>query len=148
MKPQQLMSVRRPPYGRENGMSHQNDASLSLSAQHAFGLAPELRQNGHDPLDQAGAQRAIVAAVPLSVKQVLDFPTPSETQLRALLDLTVAEARLARLLASGDTLEVVAQKLCVKLTTARSQLAAIFSKTGIRRQAKLVAILSRIAHLE
>ena len=121
---------------------------MSLSAQHGFGLAPELRPNGHDPLDQAGAQRAIVAAVPLSVKQVLDLPTPSETQLRALLDLTVAEARLARLLASGDTLEVVAQKLCVKLTTARSQLAAIFSKTGIRRQAKLVAILSRIAHLE
>ena len=148
MKPQQLMSVRRPPYGRENGMSHQHDASLSLSAQHGFGLAPELRPNGHDPLDQAGAQRAIVAAVPLSVKQVLDFPTPSEAQLRALLDLTVAEARLARLLASGDNLEVVAQKLCIKLTTARSQLAAIFSKTGIRRQAKLVAILSRIAHLE
>jgi len=148
MKPQQLMSVRRPPYGRENGMSHQNGASLSLSVQHGFGLAPELRSNMHDPLDRAGAPRAIVAAVPLNVKHVLDFPTPSEAQLRALLDLTAAEARLARLLASGDTLEDVAQKLCIKLTTARSQLAAIFSKTGIRRQAKLVAILSRIAHLE
>jgi len=46
------------------------------------------------------------------------------------------------------TLEEVAEKLCIKLTTARSQLAIIFSKAGIRRQTKLVAILSRIAHLE
>jgi DNA-binding CsgD family transcriptional regulator len=107
-----------------------------------------LRSNGQDTLDRPCAANAIAAAGSLNVKQVLDFPTPSETQLRALLELTVAEARLARLLASGDTLEVVAQKLCIKLTTARSQLAAIFSKTGIRRQAKLVAILSRIAHLE
>ena len=148
MKPQQLMSASLPRYGRENGMSHENGVSSSLPGRPGLGIAPELRSNGQRPLDQAGAPRAVAAAGPLNVKQVLDFPTPSETQLRALLDLTVAEARLARLLASGDTLEVVAQKLCVKLTTARSQLAAIFSKTGIRRQAKLVAILSRIAHLE
>ena len=148
MKPQELMSARRPPYGRENGMLATNGASSSLSGRHGLTTTPELRSNGQDILDRPRAADAIAAAGPLNVKQVLDFPTPSETQLRALLDLTVAEARLARLLASGDTLEVVAQKLCVKLTTARSQLAAIFSKTGIRRQAKLVAILSRIAHLE
>ena len=148
MKPQELMSARRPPYGRENGMLATNGASSSLSGRHGLATTPELRSNGQDTLDRPRAATAIAAAGPLNVKQVLDFPTPSETQLRALLDLTVAEARLARLLASGDTLEVVAQKLCVKLTTARSQLAAIFSKTGIRRQAKLVAILSRIAHLE
>jgi DNA-binding CsgD family transcriptional regulator len=82
------------------------------------------------------------------MKQVLAFPAPSEARLRALLDLTAAEARLAQLLASGDALEEVAHKLGIKLTTARSQLAVIFSKTGIRRQTKLVAILSRIAHLE
>ena len=148
MKPQQLMSAHRPPYGRENGMLATNGASSSLSGGHGLTTTPALRSNGQDILDRPRAADAIAAAGPLNVKQVLDFPTPSETQLRALLDLTVAEARLARLLASGDTLEVVAQKLCIKLTTARSQLAAIFSKTGIRRQAKLVAILSRIAHLE
>jgi DNA-binding CsgD family transcriptional regulator len=126
-----------------------DDVSVSsnLPRRPGLGLPRELRPGGPDPLDRARGG-AIAAAGPLDVKQVLDFPSPSEAELRRLLDLTVAEARLARLLASGDTLEVVAQKLCIKLTTARSQLAAIFSKSGIRRQAKLVAILSRIAHLE
>jgi DNA-binding CsgD family transcriptional regulator len=128
-------------------MLGKNGAPSSLSGGAGLRLATELRSHGPNPLDRARVPEAI-AAGPLNVRQVLDFPTPSEAQVRALLDLTVAEARLARLLASGDTLEVVAQKLCIKLTTARSQLAAIFSKTGIRRQAKLVAILSRIAHLE
>ena len=147
MKPQQLMAVRRPSYGRENAMLDDDSGRLSLSRRPGLGLARELRSGGPDPLERARGG-AIAPAGALDVKQVLDFPTPSEAQLRRLLDLTVAEARLARLLASGDTLEVVAQKLCIKLTTARSQLAAIFSKSGIRRQAKLVAILSRIAHLE
>ena len=129
-------------------MLGKNGAPSSLSGAAGLRLAPELQSSGQNALDRARVPDAIAAARPLNVKQVLDFPTPSEAQLRRLLDLTVAEARLARLLASGDTLELVAQKLCIKLTTARSQLAAIFSKTGIRRQAKLVAILSRIAHLE
>ena len=144
MKPQQLMSARGPAYGRDSAMPGNNGASSSVSGRPGLGL----RSGGQETLDRTRVPDAIVAAAPLNVKQVLDFPTPSEAQLRRLLELTVAEARLARLLASGDTLEVVAQKLCIKLTTARSQLAAIFSKTGIRRQAKLVAILSRIAHLE
>ena len=77
----------------------------------------------------------------------MEFPTPNEAQLRSLFGLTPSETRLAQLLACGDTVEEVAQALGVKLTTVRSQLAVIFSKTGTHRQAKLVAILSRIAHL-
>ena len=76
-----------------------------------------------------------------------DLPVPAESALRRLFDLTPAEARLARKLAGGDSLEQVAQALDVKMTTARSQLAAIFAKTGTCRQAQLVAILSRLAHL-
>ena len=146
MKPQQVLYARRIAHGRENGMSDENGAILRLSR--SLGPQPEVPLTTDSRLAPARPPGAIVAPVQMDVKHVLDFPTPSETQLRALLDLTVAEARLARLLASGDTLEEVAQKLCIKLTTARSQLATIFSKTGVRRQAKLVAILSRIAHLE
>ena len=146
MKPQQVLYARRAAHGRQNGMSEENGAILRLSR--SLGSQPEVPLKTESRLEPAGPPGAIVAPIQMDVKQVLDFPTPSETQLRALLDLTVAEARLARLLASGDTLEEVAQKLCIKLTTARSQLATIFSKTGVRRQAKLVAILSRIAHLE
>jgi DNA-binding CsgD family transcriptional regulator len=77
-----------------------------------------------------------------------NFPIPSEASLKTLFDLTPAEARLAQLLACGDSIEEVAQTLQIKMTTARTQLAAIFGKTETRRQAKLVAILSRVAHLE
>jgi DNA-binding CsgD family transcriptional regulator len=147
MKPQQLISARRSPYGHENAILDENGASSNLSLPSGLELAPDLRLCGQEALDRARFPDP-AAAGPLNAKQVFDFPTPSEAQLRGLLDLTIAEARLARLLASGDSLEDVAEKLSIKLTTARSQLAAIFAKTGIRRQAKLVAILSRIAHLE
>jgi DNA-binding CsgD family transcriptional regulator len=81
-------------------------------------------------------------------RDILDFPVPSQKRLKDLFDLTAAEARLAQLIACGDSVDEVAHKLCIKMTTARTQLAAIFAKTETRRQAKLVAILSRIAHLE
>ena len=84
----------------------------------------------------------------LELERILDFPVPSEARLRALFELTAAEARLAQCLSGGDSVEEAAQKLSIKMTTARTQLAAIFAKTETRRQAKLVAILSRVAHLE
>jgi DNA-binding CsgD family transcriptional regulator len=84
---------------------------------------------------------------PAGMLAILDLPVPSETRLKALFDLTAAEARLAQRLARGDSVEEVAQTLSIKMTTARTQLAAIFAKTDTRRQAKLVAILSRVAHL-
>ena len=87
------------------------------------------------------------AAPPPGIVAMFDLPVPSEARLRALFDLTVAEARLAQRLARGDSVEEVALALNIKMTTARTQLAAIFTKTDTRRQAKLVAILSRVAHL-
>ena len=76
-----------------------------------------------------------------------ELPAPPKSVLRRVFELTPAEARLAQKLACGDSLEQVAQSLDVKMTTARSQLAAIFAKTATCRQAQLVAILSRLAHL-
>lgn len=79
---------------------------------------------------------------------LFELPVPSQKHLQELFDLTAAEAKLAQLIACGDSVEEVAQRLCIKMTTARTQLAAVFAKTETRRQAKLVAVLSRIAHLE
>jgi DNA-binding CsgD family transcriptional regulator len=87
------------------------------------------------------------AAIPPGVMAIFDLPVPSEARLRALFDLTAAEVRLAQRLARGDSVEEAAQALSIKMTTARTQLAAVFAKTNTRRQAKLVAILSRVAHL-
>jgi DNA-binding CsgD family transcriptional regulator len=76
-----------------------------------------------------------------------DFQVPHENILRAVFDLTPAEVRLAQAITRGDTLDEVATSLGIKMPTARTQLAAIFAKTGTQRQAKLVAILTRLALL-
>ena len=121
MKPHELLCAHSPRSGREREIPEERDS----------------------PGRAAGAG----GTAPLDMKQVLDFPIPSEARLRELFGLTAAEARFAQLIASGDTVEEVAETMGIKLTTARSKLAVIFSKTETRRQTKLVALLSRIAHL-
>jgi len=76
------------------------------------------------------------------------LPAPSQALLIRVYGLSRAEALLAQGIARGESLEEVATRLGIKISTARSQLAAVFAKTGTSRQAKLVVILSRLAHLE
>ncbi len=76
-----------------------------------------------------------------------DLPVPAAQPLQEYFDLTSAEVRLAQSLARGMSLEQAARHLNIKMSTARTQLAAIFGKTDSQRQGKLIAILSRIAHL-
>jgi DNA-binding CsgD family transcriptional regulator len=61
----------------------------------------------------------------------------------AKFGLTPAEQRLAVQLASGLSLRQSADRLGITYQTARSQLKAVFSKTGTSRQAELVALLAR-----
>jgi DNA-binding CsgD family transcriptional regulator len=65
-------------------------------------------------------------------------------RLRNVFGLTRAEARLARSLASGDDLAAAAVRLGVSQGTLRGALKAIFRKTGAKRQAELVGLLTRI----
>ena len=76
-----------------------------------------------------------------------DIPVPTEHVLHRVFDLTNAEVRLAQGLGRGDSLEEVAAGLGIKISTARTQLASIFAKTQTRRQAKLVAVLGKLAQL-
>lgn len=66
---------------------------------------------------------------------------PPEAVLRTAFQLTAAEARLASRLASGEKLEVAAERLGIAQDTARNQLKGVFAKTGVNRQAELVAAL-------
>jgi DNA-binding CsgD family transcriptional regulator len=75
------------------------------------------------------------------------LPVPSEELLQEYFDLTSAEVKLAQSLTRGLSLEEAAKHLSIKMSTARTQLASIFAKTDSQRQGKLIAILSRIAHL-
>lgn len=67
---------------------------------------------------------------------------PPEASLRVAFALTAAEARLASRLASGEPIETAAEKLGIARDTARNQLKSIFAKTGVHRQAELVATLA------
>lgn len=62
-------------------------------------------------------------------------------RVAAMHGLSRAEARLASLLAEGISLEEAAEALQVSIQTVRSQLKSVFAKTGVTRQAELVALL-------
>lgn len=67
-------------------------------------------------------------------------PRAPEDLLRALYDLTPAEARLTGLLLRGRTVREAAEELRITLNTARTHLKRVFSKTGTGRQAELVRL--------
>lgn len=67
---------------------------------------------------------------------------PNAEVLQGLFDLTPAEARVARGIAEGKTIEALALASAVSRETIRSQLGAVLAKTGLNRQAELAALLS------
>ena len=65
--------------------------------------------------------------------------------VQSLFDLTPAEARVARSLTTGETVETIASRGGVSQNTVRTQLRGVLEKTGCSRQAEVVALLSGIA---
>lgn len=62
-----------------------------------------------------------------------------------MFSLTRAETRLAKaLIASEDSLRATAELLGIAYPTARTQLTHLFEKTGVRSQAQLVRLLTRV----
>ena len=72
-------------------------------------------------------------------------PVTDAALLAQVFDLTSAEARLAVALCDGCDLATAARNFGISRHTIRSQLKAVFAKTGARRQAELVA---RLAHIK
>jgi DNA-binding CsgD family transcriptional regulator len=64
--------------------------------------------------------------------------------IRDLLGLTAAEARLVAALAEGGGLVDAARRLGIAHNTAKAQLQSVFAKTGVNRQAQLVALLASL----
>jgi DNA-binding CsgD family transcriptional regulator len=69
---------------------------------------------------------------------------PPVELIQSLFDLTPAEAKVARSLVAGDTLEEIAAASNLSRNTIRSQVRGALEKTGSRRQADLVALLGGI----
>lgn len=70
---------------------------------------------------------------------------PPVELVRSLFDLTAAEARVARSLASGESVNDIAQLSGVSVNTVRAQVRAVLEKTGCHRQAEVVALLGGIS---
>jgi len=65
-------------------------------------------------------------------------------QLMELFGLSAAEARLARAICHGSSVEEYAHDQGVRLSTVRTQLSAVLHKTGSERQAGLVRLIAGI----
>jgi DNA-binding CsgD family transcriptional regulator len=83
---------------------------------------------------------AVLALTPATAPQA-----PPVELVQSLFDLTPAEARVARSLASGKTVEDIASDGRVSLSTVRTHVRGILEKTGCNRQAEVVALLAGIA---
>jgi DNA-binding CsgD family transcriptional regulator len=79
----------------------------------------------------------------LLVVTSLTNPTaPPADVLNGLFDLSPAEARVARGLVEGNSLEDIARATNLSRETIRTQLKFVLAKTGTRRQAELVGLLT------
>jgi DNA-binding CsgD family transcriptional regulator len=67
--------------------------------------------------------------------------------LRQLFRLSAAETTIAAALVSGIDVEHIAEMRNAKITTVRTQIAAMLLKTRTRRQGELVALFSRVCTL-
>lgn len=72
---------------------------------------------------------------------------PDAQVIRALFDLSPAEARVARSLTRGQTIEQIADSSGVTRETVRSQVKAVLAKTGTTRQAEVAALLAGLPRL-
>ncbi|PDT64970.1 transcriptional regulator [Bradyrhizobium ottawaense] len=73
-----------------------------------------------------------------------EIPRVSQSSVMEIFGLTPAQARLASLLLAGKSLEEIALDMNISSGTARNHLKAVFLRTGTRRQAELVSLLSRL----
>lgn len=85
------------------------------------------------------------AALVLILLDPEECPEPSHTLLQQVFGLTRGEARLTNHLLCGHSLHDIALVTGVSITTVRSQIKSVLSKTHTRRQAQLVGLLTKFA---
>lgn len=88
--------------------------------------------------EAAGAGKALAV---LFVSDPETLQPPPATAIARLFDLTGAESRLVHALALGDRLEDAAKRSGVTLSTARTYLKQVFSKTETSRQSELIRLV-------
>jgi DNA-binding CsgD family transcriptional regulator len=94
------------------------------------------------PLTPPGAEGdAVPRIVGVMVNDPVRKPPAMTSRLIQSYGLTPAEARLVEILAGGSSLQEASEHLGVTVHTVRTQLRAVFDKTGTRRQSELVRLV-------
>ena len=96
-----------------------------------------IRRSAHDIFARS---YALLVITPVTARRL-----PPVELLRSLFDLTPSEARVARSLALGDSLDDIAAHGGVSRNTVRTQLRQVLEKTGCTRQGEVVALLSNLS---
>ncbi len=94
------------------------------------------------PLDRGTARADLMpeAALAIFVAPLEARPVPLDA-IAAIYALTPTEARVLNMFAAGATGRRIAELLSLKESTVKTHLLSIFDKTGIHRQAELVALV-------
>jgi len=121
---------------RDQGESRSFVATTDEQTQPAIVHVLPVRKNAHDIFAKAAA--IVVGNIPHSARH------PNADVLNSILDLTPAQSRVARMLLTGKSLQAAALELGVSRETAKTHLNAVFAKTGTRRQADLIVLLSAL----
>jgi DNA-binding CsgD family transcriptional regulator len=87
--------------------------------------------------DIFGGGEAVLVITPVAARQA-----PDTALIRSLFDLTPREARVARGIAEGLSIGDIARRCGVERETIRSQVKAVFAKTGTHRQAEVASLLA------
>jgi DNA-binding CsgD family transcriptional regulator len=94
----------------------------------------------------ASRRATFLSAAPLHVLTPVTQPQAPPVELvQSLFDLTPAEARVARNLAVGKTVDDIATNGGVSRSTILTQLRRVREKTGCNRQAEVVALMTGIS---
>ncbi|HKU86935.1 MAG TPA: helix-turn-helix transcriptional regulator [Casimicrobiaceae bacterium] len=109
-----------------------SDGSVSLIAT-VIPLPPDIRTRGDNG-------QAVVF-----VDDAASSRSADDHILQGLFGLTPAECRLARALVNGDPPKRIADRFALSENTIRTQIKALYAKTGTRGLASLTALLSRLA---
>jgi DNA-binding CsgD family transcriptional regulator len=96
-----------------------------------------IRRSAHDIFARS---YALLVITPVTARRL-----PPVELLRSLFDLTPSEARVARSLATGDSLDDIATHGGVSRNTVRAQLRQVLEKIGCTRQGEVVALLSNLS---
>lgn len=92
------------------------------------------------------ARDVFVRSVAALVLTPVTLPEAAPVELvQSLFDLTPAEARVARGLASGDTVEEIATARGLSPNTVKTHVRRVLEKTGCDRQTDVVALLTAIS---